>query len=49
MELSLTHVNVEESLLIGENILKKMDNFPVKDYVFKKSDKTVQMPRLCEI
>ena len=44
-----THVNVEESLLVGEKILKKMDNFPVKDYVFKKSNKAVQMPCLREI
>ena len=28
--ISDTHVNVEESLLVGENILQKMDNFPVK-------------------
>ena len=44
-----TNVNVEESLLLEEKILKKMDNFPVKDYVFKKSDKSVQMPSLSEI
>ena len=28
-----THVSVEELLLVEEKILKKMDNFPVKNYV----------------
>ena len=43
------HVNVEESLTVGEKILTKMNDVPVKDYVFKKSDKAIQMPCLSEI
>ena len=42
-------VNVEESLRVGERILTKMEGFPVKDYVFKKSDKSIQIPCLSEI
>ena len=34
---------------VGERILTKMKGFPVKDYVFKKSDKTIQIPCLSEI
>ena len=44
-----THVNVEESLLVGEKILKKMDNFPVKDYVFKKSNHHHQVMLIARI
>ena len=47
--ISDTHVKVEESLLVREKMLKKMDNFPVKDYVFKKFDKPVQMHCLSEM
>ena len=31
------------------HLLTKMEGFPVKDYVFKKSDKTIQIPCLSEI
>ena len=30
-------------------IMTKMEGFPVKEYVFKKSDKTIQIPCLSEI
>ena len=43
------YVNAEESLRVGERILTKMEGFPVKDYVFKKPDKTIQIPCLSEI
>ena len=43
------YANVEESLRVGERILTKMEGFPVKDYVFKKTDKTIQISCLSEI
>ena len=43
------YVNVEMSLRVGERILTKMEGFPVKDYVFKNSDKTIQIPFLSKI
>ena len=39
-------VNVEDCVSVGEKILLKMIGCPVKDYVFKKADKAVQMPCL---
>ena len=39
------YVNVEESLRVGERIVTKMEGFPMKDYLFKKSDKNIQTPK----
>ena len=42
-------VNVEDCISVGEKILLKMTDSPVKEYVFKKADKAIPMPCLSVI
>ena len=47
--MSRRSVNVEDFITVGEKILVKMTDSPVKEYVFKKADKAIQMPCLSVI
>ena len=44
---AMSHVNVEKSRSIGEQILKQLDRETVKDYIFKMKEQALKSDKKC--